>query len=236
MHPAPDYMPWRMRYSTEFMFEIDTRQISARLPRRLLPVEVRPGAALLSIGSTIFEEGNARALPGFTEITISTLVQPSFARMSDFGVPKIAVYVFRVCATSDAFLRYTSEVDKVPVLEAPRLQVEIDERRFRTRASDERGPIFDIENVGGAPTFKPQAFPFQVVTAKDDFVYLANVQVVGHIFEHQDKGEFGALFPHPFFGGLDVSRCTPYMQYMSPPRSGAVMNWRPPVKLMPARA
>ncbi len=236
MQPAPDYVPWRMRYSTEFMFEIDTRQIRARLPRRLFPVEVRPGVALLSIGSTVFEEGNATALPSFTEITVSALVQPSFAKMSDFGVPKIAVYVFRVCATSDAFLRYTSEVDKVPVFETRRLEIEIEESSFRTIARDEHGPIFDLANVGGEPSFKPQTFPFQVVTVQDDFVHLANVQVDGQIFEHQEKGEFGRLFPHPFFGGLDVSRCRLYMQYVSPPRSGAVMKWRPPMKLMPARA
>lgn len=225
-----EVISWDFHFSTEYIFEIATSEVEKVLPPGIFTKEVRPGVSCMGVGVTDFVDGNLGYIPAFTELTVSIHVSPDLSKST--VVPNFAIYVVNVTSTANEFLDFTHNIDHIPIYNPNNLHVEIQKERHATTASDESGQIFDIQNIHPNPVFERKCFPCQVITLRDDYIYLANVDVNAETFQHQMKGNPGKLFNHPFFNGLPVEQCTQcYMQFLTAPVCNGVMNWRKPIRI-----
>ena len=102
--------------------------------------------------------------------------------------------------------------------------------RLSVQAEDQDGPIFFLQNTHPAPVFEPDAFWGQYITSQEEGLYLGTFHWEGVKYEHQQAGSVGQIYPHPFWGGIDVvgmeQRC--YLQMISAPGTTPEMQMYAP--------
>lgn len=213
-----DYVPWYLDFEQTVMMEMPIEQLAPRLPPGLVPRTVRPGVGLLNLGVVRFDSGNVGRLPAFWEIFTSVVVQPD---LSGGRVPTFAEFVLSVAGTDADFLTWAAAVDRMPVVDAPGLEVDYDPETLSLRVFDDRGPIVDLRMAHPDPHFEPRIFEDQAFTQTGTTLWQMVVRWVGEAFEHQHQsGPPAAVFhPHPMFEGLDVSAMGPCYQQLATPAS-----------------
>ena len=232
---SQEYVSWNSYFDMILQFEIDTNKIASYLPKRIRSLEVRPGKSLLSVGVPCFKKGNLGYLPEFHEIFWGVIVQPSYSRQQA-SFPRSAYYTVNVSGDSDGFLEYAYSDDKMPIYENANLKIRHLTNPVGVEAEDAHGPIFSIRNTQQNLFFEAQNQVVQVYSSPDrnNEVFSNTVQWIGSACQHQKKGNWGKLYNHPFFMGLNVeslSETDCYMQIVSKPDAEIEMRFFTPEKI-----
>lgn len=207
---------WEFDFAFTTFYEIETEFIDHLVPKRLSPVEVAPGVSLLSLIAFNFPEGALGTLPEFQELTLSLIVTPDLSR----GVPKSAMFVLSLGSTNQEHLDHCTSYYKLPVY-GQFTRVNIQRGTHAVEYEDSNGPILAMKNVHPSPEFSKGEHYFQAFVEDAGDIYVADVIMKGNLFEHQQAGEAGKLWPHPFFRGIDVNSTEPvaFMQMLHKPGS-----------------
>lgn len=220
-----DYLVWTFDFALSTFYEVETDRIHPLLPHQLAPMEVAPGVSLISVTAFNFPEGALESLPEFQELIFSAVVSPDLTR----GVPKFAMYVISLASTSQAHMDHSLDYYKLPAYH-PVSDVEIKSRELDVRYADSKGTILTMNNCSGTMDYKEDERYMQVFTGTEDSIYVADLYIKASLYEHQQSGEVGKLFPHPFFQQLDIEEADPvaFLQMISEPgKKGQQFYFRP---------
>lgn len=207
-------LTWRFDFAFSTSFEVDSDLIAPHLPKGLTAMEVAPGVALVNLTVFTFLPGGNGTLPEFQELTFNIVVSPDLRR----GIPKFAAYVVSLASSSQGHLDHSAEFYKLPVYGLVS-EVKIDRNDQVVEFGDSRGRILTMTNCSPDLTFKKSEQYFQVFSSKEGILYVSDVTIRGTMCEHQEKGNAGILYSHPFFRGMDLAGVSPevYLQMISRP-------------------
>jgi hypothetical protein len=197
-----DYSVWIYEEQYGFAVEVPTKAARLVLPHGLHPFEVRPGVSILTINTLCFAEGNHNFDPAFTEVTIGVNVVPNLFLVP--RLPKFSVYALNIGVSDVGFLRDEYNTDRLP-FHPTALRFEIDRAQGRVLCRDDRGPIFDLFNVGPKPDYQVKEDFFQVFASWRGELQQGAMTLEGLSFEHQASGPCGRLFEHPFWCGAELA-------------------------------
>ena len=202
---------WHFDYAFTTFYEIETKAVEHLVQKPLTPIEVAPGVSLLSLIAFNFPEGALGTLPEFQELTLSLIVTPDLSR----GVPKSAMYILSLGSTNQEHLDHCVSYYKLPVY-GQFTRVNIQRDTHVVEYEDSNGPILTMKNVHPRPEFSKGEHYFQAFVEDAGDIYVADVIMKGSLFEHQQAGEAGKLWPHPFFRGIDLDSAEPlvFMQML----------------------
>ena len=207
---------WNYDFAFTTFYEVETDAIEHLIPKPLTPVEVAPDISLFSLIAFNFPEGALGSLPEFQELILSLIVTPDLSR----GVPKSAMYILSLGSTNQEHLDHCASYYKLPVFgQFSRVNVQHDP--YAVEYEDHQGPIVSMKNIHSHPEYSEGERYFQAFVKDAGDVYVADVLMKGNLFEHQQAGEAGKLWDHPFFRGIDVDGVEPvtYMQILNKPGS-----------------
>lgn len=172
-------------------FHVDTKAVRAWLPPSLVPLEARPGHAVLAVTSFDFVDSEAGP---YGEVVLSILVPPFASRGVE--LPHAATFPIVLLTTTDASAAHNAERWFLPGFGR---SVEInlsqnDDRRI-LRVYDQGKPLLTltVQRNGGAPATRL----FQVFTTNEGALHRANVRFIGDLDEHQNETGRLELFSHP---------------------------------------
>lgn len=224
-----DLLIWEFDFAFTTFYEIETEFIDHLVPKRLSPVEVAPGVSLLSLIAFNFPEGALGSLPEFQELILSLIVTPDLSR----GVPKSAMYILSLGSTNQEHLDHCISYYRLPVY-GQFTKVNIQHDSNAVEYEDRDGPIIAMKNIHTDPEYDIGERYFQAFVEDDGNIYVADVVMRGSIFEHQQAGEAGKLWPHPFFRGIDMESAEPraYMQMLTKPGSLGEQSYPRPEKFV----
>ena len=205
---------WEFDFALTTFYEIETEAIEHLIPKRLTPIEVAPGVSLLNLTALNFPEGALGKLPEFQELSFSLIVTPDLSR----GVPKFAMHILSLSSTNQEHLDHCVSYYKLPVCE-PFTKATIQHDPLEAEFEDADGPITTMKNIHPSPGYDEGERYFQAFVEEASDIYVADVVMKGSIFEHQNAGDAGKLWPHPFFRGIDWDSAEPlaYMQMLNKP-------------------
>jgi hypothetical protein len=214
---------WDLCQQMAFIFEVPTTEVERRLPEGsgLIPLEARPGAALMLLGYNHYNSGNWIAdsgQPSFVEITRLFLVQPDLA--INMPIPRFTFFVDRIGSNNRMFVDQEISMLHVPSYYSPSLEVDVDQVTLCARARDDQGMIQEYINTHPKPIYAPDSFFGQYYTVQDDRMYFGVWYWAGEICVHQSMGYAGGIFEHPFLNGINNSLRPdsvkrPYMQIIT---------------------
>jgi hypothetical protein len=207
---------WRLSHNFLVFLEIDTEAVEPFLPRCLTPVEVRPGISLLCLGCLDYWPGHFRPdSPRFSESFCVVSVQPDLS--IPMPNPRFSFYALSVYSDSPDFCRIENEHIYTPnyLVESFRIEWSPDGRSVAAR--DDQGPIMTLRNTNPRVKFRPQVLYGQhfndasggaIVDGRwnKGSLHKGPWEWDGPVFEHQTQGDWGRVYPHHFFGGVDLSR------------------------------
>ncbi|MEE9167133.1 MAG: hypothetical protein V3U24_06710 [Candidatus Neomarinimicrobiota bacterium] len=210
-----DYLTWGFDFALSTFYEVETSLVEPLLPPRLTAMEAAPGVSLIMVTCFNFAEGSLGTLPEFQELIFGVVVSPDLSR----GVPKFATYVVSLASSSQEHLDHSKEYYKLPIF-GQLSKVGISREELAVEYEDSRGEILTMNNCVPNPAYKKGESYFQVYTSEDSSIYVGDVYVKARMFEHQEPGDVGKLFNHPFFGDLDIEEADPtvYLQIINEPR------------------
>ncbi len=205
---------WNFDFAFTTFCEVETDAVEHLVPKPLGTVEVAPGVSLLSLIALNFPEGALGTLPEFQELILSLIVTPDLSR----GVPKSAMYILSLGSTNQEHLDHCVSYYRLPVY-GLFTKVNIQHNPQFVEYEDHQGPIITMKNVHPRPEYSEGERYFQAFVEDAGDIYVADVLMKGSLFEHQQAGEAGKLWPHPFFRGIDVDGVEPvaYMQMLNEP-------------------
>lgn len=218
---------WRTDYEYYILVEMPLEYLSAKLPKWIKPIELRPGIGLLGIGAICFLEGNLHGkLPVVYEISLSIVVQPLLG--SKMPVPRMAVYTFNITADNAAMLEYANNIDKFSYYSPNNFRVLANDSFSTYECSDDKGPIISFKPNNKNFSFEHSLFYFQIFSEIEGKFYSRFVKWEGSKSETQEPlGSCYKLYNHPFFKGLEFGdqpqSC--YMEMLG--RFGTVNYYRP---------
>ena len=207
---------WNFDFAFTTFYEIETDAIEHLVSKPLTPIEVAPGVSLISLIALNFPEGALGSLPEFQELILSLIVTPDLSR----GVPKSAMYVLSLGSTNQEHLDHCASYYKLPVFgQFSRVNIQYDP--LAVEYEDHNGPIVSMKNIHPHPKYGEGERYFQAFVKDAGEIYVADVLMKGSVFEHQQAGEAGKLWPHAFFRGIDVDNAEPvaFMQMLNKPGS-----------------
>lgn len=172
-------------------FHVDTNIVRSWLPNGLVPLEARPGHAVLAVTSFDFVDSEVGP---YGEVVLSILVPPFASR--NVELPHAATFPIVLLTTTAASAAHNGERWYLPGFERP---VKIDlaqaENRRILRVTDEGKPLLtlSVQRNGGGPSSRL----FQVFTTHKGVLHRANVRFIGDLDEHQNETGRLELFSHP---------------------------------------
>lgn len=208
---------WNINHHLFISFECETRALEPFVPEPLEIIEIRPEAALLSIGILRFEAGHfGPDSPEFHEIAGMIQVAGDLSGPMP-GMPRMNFFDFSVYSNSKDFVELDQRCIYAPVYHIPSLQVDYTADGFGAAVADDHGPILSYENSHPDPQF-----------SYGDFwgYHFTNTRGLqkgiwdwrGRRCEHQKPARNFKLHPHPFYQGLDVTKVRScYRQMMLEP-------------------
>jgi len=210
----PDVLIWEFNFALSTFYEVETEGLEALLPKRLTPMEVAPGVALLNVTAFNFVGSSLGTLPEFQELILSAIVAPDLRR----GVPKFAMFVLSLASNNQDHLDHSADFYKLPIF-GLLSQVDINRAAFEVSYADAHGPIITGRNLHPSPVYEPGERYFQSFVEEDGEIYVSDLLLKADLFEHQQAGDPGLLSPHPFFRdlNLDGGKPLPYLQMLSKP-------------------
>lgn len=220
-----EYLIWSFDFALATFYEVDTMLVQPLLPRRLAAVEIAPGVSLINITCFNFPEGALGSLPEFQELIFGVVVSPDLSR----GVPQFATHIVSLASTSQEHLNHSEEYYKLPSF-GQLSNVEIMKEKLEVEYEDSRGKILAMKNCASNIVSKEGESYFQVYTSADDALYIGDVYIKAPLCEHQESGDAGELFNHPFFREFDVEEADPlaYLQIVGEPgKKGQQYYFRP---------
>ncbi len=221
-----DFLVWQFDFALTTFFEIDTDLVLPLLPPKLNPVEVISGISLINVTAFNFPAGALGSLPEFQELIFSVIVTPDLSR----GVPKFAMYILSIGSSCQEHLDHSADYYKLPVYEHL-LHGIINKNELTVEYSDSRGKILTMQNCSAQVNFKKnEKRYFQAFSSKDDQIYIADVYIKASLYEHQQAGDAGLLYNHPFFKNLSLDETEPasYLQMIGEPgKIGQQLYYRP---------
>ncbi|UCH10774.1 MAG: hypothetical protein JSU61_02480 [Fidelibacterota bacterium] len=218
---------WEFDFALSTYYEIELEAVEHLIPKRMSIVEVAPGIALLALTALNFPAGALGNLPEFQELIYGLVVTPDLSR----GVPKFAMLILSLSSTNLEHLEHCVSYYKLPVF-GQFSCVNIQKEPHEVEYEDEHGLITTMKNVHPNPVYEPGERYFQAFVEEAGDLYVADVLMKGSLFEHQNTGDAGTLYNHPFFRGIDMEEAEPvaYMQMFSEPGSLGKQYYPRPVK------
>lgn len=217
----PLVIEWHLQKHIMFTWEIDVEALEPFIPKELTAVEVRPGIGLFSVATLLYQGGHFRpGSPAFFELVSVAHVQADLSvkmPMSRFAMHAISVY-----SDSPDFVAQEGEKLFTPTTLDPSLNLTFTENWDGVDASDNDGPIISFRNTNPSPVYAPDELWGQHYNDTKG-LHFGVWEWDGIKCEHQQRGNAGKFFPHPFFKGMDLSRlhgC--YRQMIPKPGSTAV--------------
>ncbi|UCH63113.1 MAG: hypothetical protein JSU77_01265 [Fidelibacterota bacterium] len=207
---------WNFDFAFTTFYEVETDAIEHLVPKPLTPIEVAPGISLFSLIALNFPKGALSTLPEFQELILSLIVIPDLSR----GVPKSAMYILSLGSTNQEHLDHCTNYYRLPVF-GKFSKVNIQYDPLIVEYEDDQGPIVSMKNIHPRPEYGEGERYFQAFVKDAADIYVADVLMKGSLFEHQQAGEVGKLWPHPFFRGIKVNEVEPvaFMQMLNKPGS-----------------
>lgn len=206
---------WQFDFALSTFFEIDTNLIQPLLPSTLNPMEVISGVSLINITSFNFPAGALGSLPEFQELIFSVIVTPDLSK----EVPKFAMYILNIGSSCKEHLQFSADYYKLPIYE-PLLRGNINKDKMAVEFNDSHGTILSMKNCARDIRYnKDEQRYFQAFTSQGDQIYIADVHIKASLHEHQQAGDVGVLYKHPFFQNLDLEEAepVPYLQMIGEP-------------------
>jgi hypothetical protein len=218
---------WEFDFALSSYYEIELEAIENLVHKRLSPVEVAPGIALIALTALNFPAGALGHLPEFQELIFGLVVTPDLSR----GVPKFAMHILSLSSTNLEHLEHCVSYYKLPVF-AQFSCVNIQKDPHAVDYEDDNGLIATMKNVHPNPVYEQGERYFQAFVEDAGELYVADVLMRGSLFEHQNTGDTGTLYNHPFFRGIDMEEAEPvaYMQMFNEPGSLGQQYYPRPVK------
>ncbi len=181
-------------------FDLPFRAARHLVPRHLVPLERRPGGAVLSVASFDF---HTSPVGPYGEIVLSIVVAPLV--VSGRELPKAALYPFVVATTTTAAREHGIARWKLPHFPE---DVGIDFRRepgvFAVSVVAAGTPVLEMTVTGQAGM--PVKDLYQVFVEDE---HLAEVLMEGESSEHEEGTGSLSLRAHPLLAGLDVEGLEP---------------------------
>ncbi|MFC1619649.1 hypothetical protein ACFL45_06850 [Candidatus Neomarinimicrobiota bacterium] len=205
---------WKFDFALSTLFEIETDAIEHLVPKGLTPMQSAPGMSLLHLTALNFPAGALGGLPEFQELIFGVLVSPDLSR----GVPKFATIILSLGSTNREHLEHSANYYKLPVTD-PFNSVVIQHEPHAVEFADGTGQILTMQNIHPEPVYADADLYFQAFVEDNGDLYVADLHMQSGLFEHQQQGDGGKLWPHPFFRGIDLENAEPtaYLQMASQP-------------------
>lgn len=183
---------------------IKTEKILPYLPKRMKSFEVGKSTSMFVLGICRFVDNNFATTESCYELFFGVLVyQDATFNFEDETSP--GLYVINLTSDSENFLEFMYDHYKMPVFKSSELKVKL-QYPTNVEIKDGYGPIVTIRNIGLEPVFQMQNKELYCYASpdKNGNVYYAKARIQGNFCMHQEKGNWGELYEHPFFLGLDV--------------------------------
>jgi len=223
-----DFLVWQFDFALTTFFEIETHLIQPLLPPQLHPIEAVAGVSLINLTAFNFPAGALGSLPEFQELIFSAIVTPDLSR----GVPKFAMYVLSIGSSCQEHLDHSFDYYKLPVYERL-LHGIIRKDKLAVEYGDSLGKILTMHNCANQVIYKKdEKRYFQAFTSKNNQIYIADVYIQASLYEHQEIGNVGMLYNHPFFKNLGFDEADPvsYLQMIGEPGAiGQQLYYRPEI-------
>lgn len=218
---------WEYNFALCTFFEIETEAIEHLVPKTLTPVEVVPGLSLFSLIAFNFPAGALGTLPEFQELILSLIVTPDLSR----GVPKSAMYIVSLGSTCQEHLDHCISYYKLPVY-GRFTRATIEHETHTVKYENDDGPILTMKNIHPNPKFSDGELYFQSFVKDAGDTYVSDIVMKGNLFEHQQAGKAGRLWPHPFFRGIDPDEAelVTFLQMLNEPGSLGQQSYPQPEK------
>jgi hypothetical protein len=217
---APLTLHWRVRKQLLYLWEIDTEALAPVVPPSLDLIEVRPGRGLLAVEALHYHTDHFR--PGyreFLEIVLTAAVQPDLSLA--MPVPRFCMHAISVYSDSPEFVNQEAELLFTPTELVPKLRFAFSPDDSGADIYDGDTPILSMKNTHPAPEFAPKTLFGQYYTNTRG-LQLGMWRWDGEMFEHMKGGDWGKLYPHPFFKGIDLGRVRGcYRQMIAKPGSSS---------------
>jgi hypothetical protein len=197
---------WIITRHIMLALEVTTAEADGLVPSHMVPVEVRPGVALMHIAALRFAPDNVGAGSApFGEVALMVLVEPNLA--IDMPHPRLALHVVRVLSDSPGFVNHPRRRTLfTPTRLVADLAVDFAEDGMSVALRDARGPIAQLRNAKNNPRFRPRQMWGQHFNDTQDVVHGGAWHWQGSLLEHQRRTGWGRLHEHPLFGGVDTTR------------------------------
>ncbi|MCB9690130.1 MAG: hypothetical protein H6735_34125 [Alphaproteobacteria bacterium] len=203
----PLVIHWRLTGHVFFTWEISTEAAEAALPDELEAVEIRPGVSLFSLGAlrygpAHFDKPDA---PAFDEAVAAIHVAPDLSLAGP--APRYSFYATTVWSESMDFIEQDGRLLNTPCKHVPSMRHHFDPDGLGVTIVDANGPIARMRNTHPNPVFTPTEFWGQHFEDHHGPMVRGLWEWDGTRFEHMSRGEGdpGGLFPHEFWGKVDIS-------------------------------
>lgn len=217
----PLVIEWHIQRHVMFTWEIDLDALEPFVPPELTAVEVRPGVALFSVATLLYEPDQFRpGSPPFLELVSVAHVHADLS--VKMPMSRFAMHAISVWSDSPDFIQQEGEKLFTPTHLDPSLRFEFTESWDGVDASDADGPIISFRSTHPSPAYAPDEMWGQHYNDTHG-LHFGVWEWDGIKFEHMRGGDAGRFHPHPFFKGMDVSRIRRcYRQMIPQPGSKAV--------------
>ncbi len=201
----PIVVAWRITHHMMLTFEMDYEAVEAVVPKPLVPLEIRPGVGLFSLAALRYCSGHFGRpdSPGFSEIVGIVTVPPNLSL--PMPNPRFSFFALNVFSDSVDFVEGEKETVYTPTVHSPSLQAVFGDDGRSVQVFDDDGPIADFVNTNPDLRFKPKLLWGQHFNDTKGPLHNGTWTWEGVAAEHQKPGDWGALHPHRFFKGLDLS-------------------------------
>lgn len=202
----PLVIKWRVTQHIMMIFEAPLEDLERITPAPLVPVEVKPGIGLVYLAALHFEDGHfGPDSVGFDEAVFVVAVAPDLSM--EMPTPRFSFFAFNVYTDSPDFVAYEAKNIHTPAQVRPGFQVRFRDDGLGVEVRDDSGPIAVMNNTHPAPSFRRKEMWGQHFNdTRGGVLHSGPWHWEGALFEHEHQGDWGRLYPHSIFAGLDVSR------------------------------
>jgi hypothetical protein len=218
---------WDIEYASLTLLEADVNKLRPFVPEELKLLEVRPGVGVFSISLFKYYPWQQGIYEQVYETIFNIHVLPNLK----WGVPTVSLFVASFGSNDAQFLADELEHNYFPIYRNS-LNFELDAENYVAKCWDENGPVYEIKNPSKKkPIFTKQYIYAQVYVRHEGKVYRSHNTFRGQAYQHQESGDTGIIYDHPFFVGCDVAGAQPpsYLQMLTMPNSDLrqIYYWRP---------
>ena len=222
-----DFLVWNFDFALTTFYEVDAFQLETLIPPQLSLQEAAPGVGLINVTAFNFVEGQLGVLPEFQELILSAIVAPDLRR----GVPSAAMFVLSLTSTCQEHLDHSHDYYKLPIVEKLTVSL-LNKKNHEINFEDGEGKIAQINNCAPIIEYDNSKRYFQAFTKDGDDILISDMFIETPLFEHQENGDTGKLYEHPFFKGIEVDDpdVTNFLQMVNEPGSTGKQTYYKPTK------